>query len=245
MAMNNIKEFLLSIGLGKNETEVYAALVEMGASSVLAISKKTGLHRSNIYDSLRSLLHKSLVFEIDEQTKLFSARPPSSLINYIKQKEIELNVIIKEYEKRSVSKSNEGKVKLSKGVFAVREALHSLLEKNKPIIVFGIPDKAPEIIGPILKDFHRERIKKKILMRHIYNSNALVRAKHINRLAHTEARVSSSRNDALATTNICDDKVIFFLWQDEMSVIEIEDKDISQAYQKYFEILWKNSKKLV
>ncbi|MBI2628610.1 hypothetical protein HYW74_00830 [Candidatus Pacearchaeota archaeon] len=242
MEMKNIKDFLLSIGLNKNETEVYSALSEMGASSVLNISKKTGLHRSNIYDALRSLLKRGLVFEIDQATKLFLARPPNSLANYLKQKEIELNEIIKEYETKYAKKEDESSVKISKGLFALREAINSLLNGGKEIMVFGIPDKAPEVIGPIINEFHKKRIKAKVLMKHIYNSTAIKRVKYLNKMPYTEARISVHKYDALATTNISSNKVIFVLWEDEISVIEINDKNIAQAYQNYYDILWKRAK---
>ena len=69
--MEKIKEFLISLGIGKNESEVYAALTMYGTSSVLEISRKTNLHRSNIYDSLNELIRRGIVFkEGDSKTEI-------------------------------------------------------------------------------------------------------------------------------------------------------------------------------
>lgn len=240
--MDKLNEFLVSIGFKENETRVYSILLESGISSVLDISKKTNMHRSNVYDSLRSLVQKGLVYEVEDEKKMFYARPLSSLLIYIKEKDLELNELIKEQENKISKKPFETKTRISKGVFAMRESIYNLLETNAPISVYGIPDKAPEMIGPILNEFHKKRVKLKVLMRHIYNSNAMERVSYLNKMAYTEARILPSKYNTIATTIISGDKVKIILWEDEITVIEIIDNDIAKSYQNYFEILWKKAR---
>ncbi len=240
---NNIREFLTGIGFGKNEAEVYASLIEIGeAASVLEISKKTKIHRSNIYDALRTLVQEGLVFEINKETKLFEARPPRSLLNYLQRRQLELNEIVTDFESRLSTKKHSELAKVSKGVFALREAVKSLIDNDEPIDLFGIPGKAPEIIGPMLKDFHKERIQKKINMRHIYNMSAIERVKWLNKLNYTEARILPAKYDSNVTTIVTGDKVIIFLWDNEISVVEMIDSDIAQTYKNYFELIWQKAK---
>jgi len=235
-----IKEFLNSIGLGKNEAKIYLALLRKEASSVLEISKITKIHRSNIYDSLNNLINHGLVYEINsEGRKLFYARPLKSLLDYVKHKEIELKEIINNFE---VANLIDRKVGISKGKFALKQALMSLLEPGKPIVVYGIPKFAIETIGPILKEFHKERIKRKIPMRHIYNQNAQERIKQLNKMKYTEAKHLSEKYDSLVSTNLAGDKVILIIWDKELSVIEIIDKNIAESYKNYAEILWSKAR---
>lgn len=49
---------LEKIGFGKNEAQVYLALVELGQSSVNEIAIKSGIYRRTIYDSLKNLMEK-------------------------------------------------------------------------------------------------------------------------------------------------------------------------------------------
>ena len=51
----NILNLLKDIGLTQREAEVYIALLKMGKSSVLDISKNVKIHRTNIYDNLENL----------------------------------------------------------------------------------------------------------------------------------------------------------------------------------------------
>lgn len=241
--MKDLREFLSMIGFNKNETIIYETLLQMGTSSVQEIFEKTKIHRTNIYDTLKKLVDNGLVFEINAEKKLFSARPLKSLKDYLKFREAELDELIKEYEKKTLTKEVPYKIKYSKGVFALREALESLLE-SKSIEVYGIPGKASEIIGPMLKKFHKTRIKKKILMRHIYNASAIERVNYLNKMKYTEARILPKQYDTSASTNIAGNKIAIFLWDKEITVIEMDDKEIAKSYKNYFEILWKKAKKI-
>jgi len=247
--MKDIKEFLRSIGLGKNEVEIYTSLVKLGASSVLEISKETKIHRSNVYEALDNLLNNGLILKtVKEKKSLFYARPPTALMNYLKAREMELDNIIKKLQTENSKEKEESKVKLSRGTFAIREALMNLLEIGQPIAAYGIPQKAPEIIGPILKDFHERRIQKKILMRHIYNRGDMTggedRVKILNKMPYTEARHLPMKYDSPVSTNICGNKVILFIWHEDsnITVIEIDSAEVAKSYQNYFELIWKLAK---
>lgn len=243
--MIDIKQFLSLIGFNKNEAIIYETLLELGTSSVHEISEKTKIHRTNIYDALKKLFDKGLVLEINAEKKLFSARPIKSLKDYFKFKEDELDELIKEYENKTIKKQEEYKFKISQGTFALREAVLGLLEPNKPIDVFGIPPKAPEIMGLMLKGFHKSRIKRKIFMRHIYNSSAIERVKYLNKnIKMTEARILPKKYDSNATTCITGNNIVIFLWEEkDVTVLEIKDVEIAKAYKNYFEILWDKAKK--
>jgi len=189
--MNQIIDFLLSIGFGKNEAEIYCVLIQLGKSSVLEISKKTNIHRSNIYDSLRKLIKEGLVYEITSERKLFMARHPECLLDFLKNKEIEVKNILKELREKTLNQQLHEDVKLSKGLFSLKEALLGLLELNNPIKVYGIPGDAAERIGPLIEEFHKTRIKKQIPMYHIFNSDGIKRVEYLNTLPHTEAKILS------------------------------------------------------
>lgn len=240
--MESLKDFLIKTGFGKTEVEVYQALLSMGTSSVLNISKKTKIHRSNIYDALRSLVNNGLVYEIDTDTKKFHARPIKSLLHYFENRKAELEEMIEEYEKRNVIQEQpKEKIKLSKGIFSLREVLFKMIDMGDEILVYGIPREAPLKLGPIIKEFHKKRIEKEINMRHIYNSNAKDRVMDLNKMEFTEAKILSEKFDSDVTTNICGDYVFIFFWNEPMA-LEIHDKNLANHYKKYFEVIWKKAK---
>lgn len=242
--MENIKQFLASIGFGKNETEIYSALIKLGRGSVLEISRETKLHRSNIYDAVRSLVQKGLIFEINSGTKVYIPKQLESLKYYLKNREVELEELIRDLAEKMPQKEEEVKFKMTKGRFALRESIHNFLNYNDTIYQFGIPENAEEIIGPMLYDFHSERKKRKISMFQIYNHGALDNTRLIKKIDPNEARVLPKNFDSTVTTMICGNNVAFYLWDRDLTVIEIKDERIAQTYKSYFDILWSRAKKL-
>jgi len=238
-----VTEVLNSIGLNRTEIRVYLDLVMHDVSSALDISKRTKIYRANIYDTLRRLIEKGFVKEsLKDNKKVFRAIEPEKIKDYIKQKEKEIDSIIPKIKEISSIETKKEEISMTRGIFAFREALLSLLELNQPINAFGIPVDAIEKLGEgFLKEFHKQRIKRKILMRHIYNQNAVQRIKELNSMEFTQARHLSKKYDSFVATNICGDRVVMFLFNEPVSVIEIKNKDLADAYNNYFEILWSNA----
>ena len=52
------KETLTKIGLSKQESAIYLVLLKLNLATVRDISKESGLHRTNIYDTLEKLKEK-------------------------------------------------------------------------------------------------------------------------------------------------------------------------------------------
>jgi sugar-specific transcriptional regulator TrmB len=238
--MDSLSNFLVDLGLGKNEVEIFIDLTKSGTSSVLEISRRTKINRSNIYDTISHLISRGLVYEIDKEKKMYSARPLADLKIYLQIKNSELNKILQEYQ--HFERRAEEKIKLTKGRFAVRRALFSLLETGEDIIAWGIPKEATEIIGPILSDFHKERIQRGITMRHIYNSDSIERARFISKHKFTEARILPPKYNSKSSTNISGNKVVLIIWEGELTVIEITDESLARPYKEYFNLLYSKSK---
>jgi sugar-specific transcriptional regulator TrmB len=242
--MKEFEEFLQSIFLEKNEAEIYVALLKSKPSTILEIARMTKIHRSNVYDSISTLMDKGLVVESETQNKkMFFAKSPYSILNYLKEKETEFSSLIEKISFDS-NKSGESRVFISKGRLALKNAINSLTENSQAIYVYGVPFQATELIGPMIDDFHRRRIKNKIVMKHIYNVDSIERAKYVNSMKYTEARILPTKHSPSTTVNVTDEKVILIVWNKDITIIEIDDKDVADSYKSYFEILWLKSKKL-
>ena len=236
-------EILESIGLHKNEIIIYFDLIKVGHSSAHEVSNRTKIHRPNVYDILEKLIKKGIVTQsIEDNVKIFYPVSPQNLLNYLKQKEYDLKKIIPEIEKIHSHPPEKRRVTMSEGIKSFRIILNDLLEKNEPIYVYGIPKGVSEIIGGFIEDFHERRMKKGIIMKHIYNKDAQERMKFLNKLDYTEAKFFPSNYNTTITTLICGDTVLLNFWEDPISTIVIENKAVAEAYKKYFDILWEEAK---
>jgi len=241
-----ITEILKTLGLSKNEIVVYLNLISSNNSSALEIAKRTGIHRSNTYDALRKLIERGFVLEVKNEDKtLFQAISPEKIKDYMRQKEQELDILMPNLKLLGQTISNQNDVSLSQGVFALRQAVLDLLELNSPISVLGASGENVKNMGEgFLKDFHKERIKRKILMRHIYGTDSIARIKFLNTIKYTDARFLPEKYNTIACTTICKDRVLFFIFGKPILIIKINNAEIAKAYENYFELFWKKAKKL-
>jgi sugar-specific transcriptional regulator TrmB len=239
-----IFELLNSIGFSDNESKIYLDLLESGKSTAGEISRRTKIHRSTVYGILDLLVGKGIVKKLfnTEKVGLFEAYDFNRIKNYLHDKEKEIDYLSqyvnKFFEK---DKSIEGEeISITKGIFAVREALVSLLDLNMPIRVLGIPAKANELLGEgFLKEFHNQRIKKKISMQVIYARAAEERASQLQKLKFTETKCFSEKETAfLSSTNIVGDVLLIIVFSEPIRAVMIKSKIIGETLLRYFNILW-------
>jgi sugar-specific transcriptional regulator TrmB len=90
---------LQELHLTEGEARVYASLLEMGASTPLNISNKTGLKRPTVYLVLESLRRKRLAgLTFRGKKTSYTAEPPSYFLNHLKEEQqtaLELLPILK------------------------------------------------------------------------------------------------------------------------------------------------------
>ncbi len=239
-----MEESLVEIGFTRNEAKVYSTLLQQGPLCVRVLARECKLYRSCAYDALDQLLKKGLVSFIEkEKVKQFEALEPKSLLVWYQEKEGLLKSLIPKIQlERTLNKEPSSKACVVEGTKAFRTLLFSWLEKRKPILVYGIPEAVPQIVRYFIDGFHKERVRKKVWMKHIYNKEASKRVQYLNTLPFTEARYFPEELSSPASTMICKDEVMLISWQ-PLTLIRIRNESLAQAYQRYFKILWEKAKK--
>lgn len=237
------EEVLEEIGLSKNEAKVYICLLNIGMTSITHIADESKLHRANVYDSIKKLISKGLVAHVQkEDVTLYEATDPHALMRIIKEKEIRLKAILPQLVMSKQYAASKGEAHIYEGAAAFVRILYGFLEYNEPILAYGIPKIAPEMMKTMIPHFHTERIAKKILMKHIYNHNAMSRIALLKRMEFTSARYLPESFDSQVSTNICGDQVVLVLWIKPVMVIQIKNKAIAESYKQYFSLLWESAK---
>ena len=237
-------EILRSLGLNKNESNIFLDLIVHRPSSPLEISKRTHIHRSNVYDSLRTLSERGFIKEIVEDgKKIFKAVHPRKIKEYLIQKGQELDILIPDLISASSDGSGESNIFLSQGVFAFRNAMMDLLKLGQPINTYGLPEGFENVLGKgFLDEFNRKRVKHKILHKYIHCLEKSGIAAASNKHNYLEVRNLSKKYNSLVNTNICGDRVVIVLFGEIISIIEIINQDVANSFQKYFQILWSHAR---
>ncbi len=98
--MNDIGKLFRTLGFSDGEKATYLTLLEMGASNVIDITKKSKLSRQTVYNSLDTLIEKGLVSTVQKgKKKNYIAEDPEKILAYVRRKEHELAEQGKDFER--------------------------------------------------------------------------------------------------------------------------------------------------
>ncbi len=244
---------LEKIGLTKGEVKVYLALNKLGESTVGVIAKESGVSKSKIYDILERLIAKGLAgYIIKENTKSFFANSPSAILDFISKEEKEIHDAKKEAEdlipqlimqrstalKKRVAEIYEG----FKGIKAIREELMLSFSPGDTLLVLGAPRIANEMWEGWFREFHKNRIKRRIGMKIIYNSDARDYGKTRQKMKITEVKYLPSDLVSPNWIDVFNEAVLFVMILAEPIAFVVRDKELARSFKAYFDIMWKQSK---
>ena len=235
-------ELLEKLGLSKNESKVYIALVKLGSASVTEISKKTNVHRVNIYDVLESLQEKGLVAAVIKvNKKIFHPANPEELKKLLIKKKEEMNETEKELSELSniFKKGVKREVQVFKGKLGLKTVLKDVLTSKTEILNYGSSGMFPNFYPEYFNIWESHRINNKIKMRIVTSKS--VRGKIPKKKLQT-IRFLDIEFKNLSSTFIYEDKIAIFMWTEDPIAILIENKELADSYKNYFKVLWKFAK---
>ena len=244
-----MKEQLKNFGLTENETKVYLALVELGDTTATPLRNKTDLHMSRVYESLNSLLKKGLVsYFLKNNVKYFKAQDPDVMFDILDEKREELKKIIPEIKLLKNKQDLPYSVSLYEGYKAFKHLYDHLLFNLKPdqeILVLGAqPESASFLSRTYFKEYNKRRIKKKVMMRIIFNYDAYDTSKEYDKLPYTQAKILPKSAVVPTAMDIYPDKVSILISKEKPIVFHIDCKEVADSYKAYFEFLWNDAEKV-
>jgi HTH-type transcriptional regulator, sugar sensing transcriptional regulator len=230
-------EQLNQAGLTDNESKVYLALIDLGPSLAGQISRKTGLHRRTVYDITEMLIKKGLIgYILKNNRKLFQASNPDRLLEMIQEKQDILSPIVQELQQKFTKTKEKEETNFYKG----KEGLKNIFEEqlnHKEILILGASPKAYEILKFYFGFYDKKRKAKKIKTRIIATD------RKIKRIALSEIRYLPEKYSNPVSVNIYGDKTAIILWASEPIAIVIKNKEVTEGYKNYFELMWRVAKK--
>lgn len=233
-------EVLREAGLTNNEALIYESLLKLGPCLAGRISRKTGLHRRTVYDTVEMLVKKGLVgYILKNNRKIFQASNPKRFLELLKEKEN----TIQEFLPDMIELYNQTKEKEETNFYHGRAGLRTVfedqIETKKEILIIGANPLAYEILQFYFNWFDKKRVKSKIKTKIIFS-----RTNKKIKIPLSEIRYLPQKYSSPLAVNIYGDKVAIILWSKENPLaIVIKNNEISDGYKKYFELMWKISKR--
>jgi len=232
------KEILQKLGLTDNEARVYLALLELGPSLAGQISRKTGVHRRNIYDITERLIEKGLIgYIVKNNRRLFEAANPERLKEILKEKQRELEEALPNLTLLYQKTKEKQETNFYKGIEGLKTIFQEQVTgKSKEILILGASSSAFEVLPFYFKWYDKDRVKKKIKAR-------IIASNKLPKIPLSEIRYLPQKYSNPLAINIYGDKVAIILWKKPPLTIVIKEQEIADSYRKYFELMWKIGKK--
>lgn len=245
-----MKEELKLLGLNDVDIKVFLSVLELGESSASEIAKKSEVPRASIYDILERLEKEGLVSHIVKDfKKYFNTSEPSTIVESLEYKKKRIKQILPELEKIKKKAVGEiAKTEIYIGKKGMQSILNIILEE-KELFVLGASRKSSEVMPYFMENWFRERAKRKIKVKIIYNDTEEVKKsmKKSKNYFHAETgwdhKFLSVDYISPIMTVVFADKVMLATWKkEEPSAILIQNKDIAETYKGYILGLWKIAK---
>jgi len=249
-------ELFQKAGLTEGETKVYLALLELGLTTSGHIVTRASIAKSMVYPILEKLIRKGLVsYIVKEKTKYFQAADPDKLLEYVDEKEDELDDVRKKIEdvlpslllKQKMSNKSEATMYLGiKGLRTCHEHFYKKLKKGEYYYYFGVPEYQPDEQHIYWKKDHIRRVKAGIRCQLLFNKGTNREIlKNRNSFKGAEARYMPSDVKTPAAFMIYKDTTSIILQHPTPIAVEIINQEIADSFLEYFQEFWKRSKKFI
>ena len=230
---------LSRLGLTKNESKIYSALLKLGPSLAGALSRKTGIHRRTVYDVTERLIEKGLAGYISENNRrYFQASSPERFYELIHEQESAAQQIVPDLMKEFQVKREKRETLFYKGKNGLKTVFEDQLGQGKEILIIGGSKQSFDILKYYFPHYDRERQRKKIPVKIIFNHDA----RGQKRPPLATMKFLPKELSVPVATNIYGDTVSIILWSQDPFAIVIHDKAVADSYRNYFTLLWKTAK---
>lgn len=231
---------LEELGLSHNEALTYLAVLELGETTTGPVVRKTHLHRVLIYDALASLIQKGLAsYVVKENIKYFQASNPENFVAFLDEKKAKAQELVPELNIMR-SESTKQSAMIYEGVKGLKAAINNMLRElnhRDDHCVFA-SGKMADTLGAYYSWYQKEKSKKKILTRIIYDESFRPRKDVIS---ITYGKIKFYPLGVFPTdTWIYKDKVLIVTYTAKPPVaLLIVSQETADSYRKMFESFWK------
>ncbi|MFH0978247.1 MAG: helix-turn-helix domain-containing protein [Candidatus Woesearchaeota archaeon] len=237
------------LGFSDGETKVYVALLKLGQTTVGPIIAESRVSGSKVYAILERLMQKGLVsFVIKQKTRFYHAYDPHRLVDYLEEKEREMQTLKIELEKsiphlsqmHAIDSSRDEAIVFEgwEGVKTSFRILFESLQQGDEYLAFAASSKELQDrnVTTFLKNIHSRRIEKKIRARILANEKSRELLKDYVKLKYCEVRFTGH----IVPTDIIifDNTILFEDYEPPYNVIVVKSAKLSESFRKFFEDTW-------
>ncbi len=241
----DLMQSLESLGLGKRESRVYLALLQIGSTTTSKLIRRTGIASSKIYDILEKLIHRGLVsFIIQRGKREFHAISPEKILDIIREKEDIIKEAMPKLQQLFKKSNEEITAEIYKGREGAKTIFEDILKEGKEFLILGASGKGITTLPYYLPHFYKKSQKKQISTKILFVDNEENRKQAIDLDKYKNAKIKflpkQIRN--LMVVFIYSSRVVIIPIYEGMEetplAILIKSKQSADSYRDYFNWIW-------
>ncbi len=233
-------------GFPKNEAIIYEVLLKEGELSVGEIAKKSEVHRRNVYDSLKRLIEKGVVFEIyNQKENRYQAVDPHKFREFIQEKEDMLTRVMPALQKLYKSVPHKDDVFVYRGPEGWKNYMRDMLQTGEPAYFIGAKGMwLDERVKHFFPQFEKGFKDKKMKFYHLFDNEVRNQCPEIIERTGENYRFLPPKYSSKGAIDIFGDRVNILSngkiggFGEDFSFTVIVNKDVADSFRKWFQFMW-------
>jgi sugar-specific transcriptional regulator TrmB len=235
-----MEKILSELGLSKNESKIYLALLKCGSMQLKDITKITNLYRQNTLESIDKLHSRGLVsISYIGKRKTYSAVNPERLKVLLEEKEKKLDSILPQLLSIT-AQAEKPKIEIFSGKEGLKTILNDEIAVGKTMHAIQSAETVEALTGDYLSISREKRWRAGITMKIIYSLKDKKFGEKAKKYPKTQVRYLDE-DFGQVTTDVYGDRTIL-VFGSEPIILRIIDKEVARRFLQIFKLNWSKAK---
>lgn len=236
-------QILQKIGLSEKESRVYLSALQLGPTTVLAISRDAEVKRSTAYSVIESLRERGLMRrEIHGIKEYFVAAEPEKLERLLDDQRSALHSILPQMQALHQLKGHESVIKYYEGIESLKTVyleILSLVRIQEDYFVLTDSKKWFSLDEEFFSGFLKKRSQLDITVKHILASSSLSTPHlKVNRRANEVYKFLPKGSEIFTNLVIIPKRVFVHSLVPPIVGMVIENKPLIQMHREMYNVIW-------
>jgi len=254
----SIKKLLSLFNLKDIEMDIFEKILESGSVSATELARATNITRTSVYDYLARLKDRGLVTQtLKGGLRKYNVEPPEKIQIILAEQEKSLALAQEAIaDLKSVYGKSQARLRPYLQLFEGREELQQmmkdlLLYQNITVCAYWpILDIIKLLTPQFVEEFHKERVKRNIILKTIWSQTQTPSLKQypflkIGSQDKREVRLAPKGVDFSLGYTLYENKVRFISSSRESFGFLITSNEFAQMMRGQFNVIWASSKPFV
>ncbi len=241
----DIEKTLVELGLHDHEVKVYLATLALGESTVLPISKKSGIGRTYCYDILETLAQKGFVSFVEVRgRRRYSATEPKAIKKIFQEKISLFDDILPDLEGLYQKAPARPKVRFFQGKEGIEVIFNEIIHEAKEVRYWSsISDLAKAF--PDYIDWIKKQVDKDIRIFDLDRKSPEALAyQPLYQKGRQEMRFLPETAKFSTDNMLWNNKFVMISYGADLYAVSVESAEIAQTMRVIYEILWEKARKV-